>query len=211
MIDKSLKANLRGDIGSNKVKKLRKDALVPGIVYRRGEATRSFAVDEIEFTKLFRQVGTSALFELDLEGEKIPAIVKSVQRDPVKGNVIHIDLQKLDMEQRIKLQVPITLLNRDSIALQPSILMQMMDTVEIECLPGDIPESVGIDVSGMDFNTPLLVKDLEIMKDDKLTVLTDHEQVICSLNPPSVAIEVAEDEETPAPDAAPELIEKTEE
>ena len=211
MIDKSLKANLRGDIGSNKVKKLRKDALVPGIVYRRGEATRSFAVDEIEFTKLFRQVGTSALFELDLEGEKIPAIVKSVQRDPVKGNVIHIDLQKLDMEQRIKLQVPITLLNRDSIALQPSILMQMMDAVEIECLPGDIPESVGIDVSGMDFNTPLLVKDLEIMKDDKLTVLTDHEQVICSLNPPSVAIEVAEDEETPAPDAAPELIEKTEE
>ena len=211
MIDKSLKANLRGDIGSNKVKKLRKDALVPGIVYRRGEATRSFAVDEIEFTKLFRQVGTSALFELDLEGEKIPAIVKSVQRDPVKGNVIHIDLQKLDMEQRIKLQVPITLLNRDSIALQPSILMQMMDTVEIECLPGDIPESVGIDVSGMDFNTPLLVKDLEIMKDDKLTVLTDHEQVICSLNPPSVAIEAAEDEETPAPDAAPELIEKTEE
>ena len=211
MIDKSLKANLRGDIGSNKVKKLRKDALVPGIVYRRGEATRSFAVDEIEFTKLFRQVGTSALFELDLEGEKIPAIVKSVQRDPVKGNVIHIDLQKLDMEQRIKLQVPITLLNRDSIALQPSILMQMMDAVEIECLPGDIPESVGIDVSGMDFNTPLLVKDLEIMKDDKLTVLTDHEQVICSLNPPSVATEVAEDEETPAPDAAPELIEKTEE
>ena len=211
MIDKSLKANLRGDIGSNKVKKLRKDALVPGIVYRRGEATRSFAVDEIEFTKLFRQVGTSALFELDLEGEKIPANVKSVQRDPVKGNVIHIDLQKLDMEQRIKLQVPITLLNRDSIALQPSILMQMMDAVEIECLPGDIPESVGIDVSGMDFNTPLLVKDLEIMKDDKLTVLTDHEQVICSLNPPSVATEVAEDEETPAPDAAPELIEKTEE
>ena len=211
MIDKSLKANLRGDIGSNKVKKLRKDALVPGIVYRRGEATRSFAVDEIEFTKLFRQVGTSALFELDLEGEKIPAIVKSVQRDPVKGNVIHIDLQKLDMEQRIKLQVPITLLNRDNIALQPSILMQMMDAVEIECLPGDIPESVGIDVSGMDFNTPLLVKDLEIMKDDKLTVLTDHEQVICSLNPPSVATEAAEDEETPAPDAAPELIEKTEE
>ena len=73
--------------------------------------------------------------------------------------------------------------------------MQMMDAVEIECLPGDIPESVGIDVSGMDFNTPLLVKDLEIMKDDKLTVLTDHEQVICSLNPPSVATEVAEDEE----------------
>lgn len=211
MIDKSLKAILRGDIGSNKVKKLRKDALIPGIVYRKGEPTKSFAVDELEFTKLFRQVGTSALFELDMEGEKIPTIVKSVQRDPVKGNVIHIDLQELDMEQRIKLQVPITLLNRDNIALQPSVLMQMMDAVEIECLPGDIPESVGIDVSGMDFNTPILVKDLEIMKDNRLTVLTDPEQLICSLNPPSVSAGAEAEEEAPAPEVAPEEESETEE
>lgn len=211
MIDKSLKAILRGDIGSNKVKKLRKDALIPGIVYRKREPTKSFAVDELEFTKLFRQVGTSALFELDMEGEKIPTIVKSVQRDPVKGNVIHIDLQKLDMEQRIKLQVPITLLNRDNIALQPSVLMQMMDAVEIECLPGDIPESVGIDVSGMDFNTPILVKDLEIMKDNRLTVLTDPEQLICSLNPPSVSAGAEAEEEAPAPEVAPEEESETEE
>lgn len=211
MIDKSLKAILRGDIGSNKVKKLRKEAMVPGIVYRKGEPTKSFAVDELEFTKLFRHVGTSALFELDMEGEKIPTIVKSVQRDPVKGNVIHIDLQKLDMEQRIKLSVPITLLNRDNIALQPSVLMQMMDAVDIECLPGDIPESVGIDVSGMDFNTPILVKDLEIMKDKNLTVLTDPEQLICSLNPPSVSAGAEEKVEAPAPEVAPERDEETEE
>jgi len=211
MIDKSLKAILRGDIGSNKVKKLRKEAMVPGVVYRKGEPTKSFAVDELEFTKLFRQVGTSALFELDMEGEKIPAIVKSVQRDPVKGNVTHIDLQKLNMEQRIKLQVPITLLNRDNIALQPSILMQMMDAVEIECLPGDIPESVGIDVSGMDFSTPILVKDLDIMKDERLAVLTDPEQLICSLNPPSVSAETDTEEESPSPEVAPEKDEDTEE
>lgn len=211
MIDKSLKAILRGDIGSNKVKKLRKEAMVPGIVYRKGEPTKSFAVDELEFTKLFRHVGTSALFELDMEGEKIPTIVKSVQRDPVKGNVIHIDLQKLDMEQRIKLSVPITLLNRDNIALQPSVLMQMLDAVDIECLPGDIPESVGIDVSGMDFNTPILVKDLEIMKDKNLTVLTDPEQLICSLNPPSVSAGAEEEVEAPAPEVAPERDEETEE
>jgi large subunit ribosomal protein L25 len=211
MIDKSLKAILRGDIGSNKVKKLRKEAMVPGVVYRKGEPTKSFAVDELEFTKLFRQVGTSALFELDMEGEKIPAIVKSVQRDPVKGSVTHIDLQKLNMEQRIKLQVPITLLNRDNIALQPSILMQMMDAVEIECLPGDIPESVGIDVSGMDFSTPILVKDLDIMKDERLAVLTDPEQLICSLNPPSVSAEADTEEESPSPEVAPEKDEDTEE
>lgn len=211
MSDKSLKATLRGDIGSNKTKKVRREALIPGVVYRKGEATNNIAVDEIEFTKLFRKVGTSAILDLDLEGKVIPAIVKSVQRDPVKGNIIHIDLQKLDMEQRIKLAVPITLLNRDHITLQPSVLMQMMDVVEIECLPGDIPESIGIDVSGMDFSTPIFVKDLEIMKVDSISVLSDPEALICSLSPPTVVSDADEEPvEHEEAEASPE-VEETEE
>jgi large subunit ribosomal protein L25 len=104
MINKSLKATVREDIGSNTTKKVRKEFLIPGVVYRKGEGTRSITVDALEFNKLFKQVGTSAILDLEVEGEVIPAIVKSVQRDPVKGQIIHIDLQKLDMQQRIKLK-----------------------------------------------------------------------------------------------------------
>lgn len=200
MINKSLKATVREDIGSNTTKKVRKEFLIPGVVYRKGEGTRSITVDALEFNKLFKQVGTSAILDLEVEGEVIPAIVKSVQRDPVKGQIIHIDLQKLDMQQRIKLEVPISLLHRDKIVLQPSVLMQMLDSVEIECLPGNIPESIGVDVSGMNFATPLYVKDLEIMKDEMISVLTDPEAIICSLNKPTVIAD--EDEETPETEAA---------
>ncbi len=186
MSDKKLLAAPRVGIGSGSAKKMRREKLVPGIVYSKGEETKHVQVDQIDFVKVFRIVGTSSLMELEVDGEVIPVIVKSVQRNPVKGEVIHIDFQKLDMKQKIKITVPVYLLHRDAIKLQPSVLMQMLDTIEIECLPGDIPESVGIDVSGMDFETPLYVKDLEIMGEDSVEVLTDPESIICTLNEPTM-------------------------
>src|SRR5690554_4317043 len=186
MSDKKLLATPREEIGSSKAKKMRREKLVPGIVYSKGEDTKHVSVDQIDFIKVFRNVGTSSVMELEVDGEILPVIVKSVQRNPVKGEVIHIDFQKLDMKQKIKITVPVHLLHRDAIKLQPSVLMQMLDTIEIECLPGDIPESVGIDVSGMDFETPLYVKDLEIMGEDNVEVLTDPESIICTLNEPTM-------------------------
>ncbi|WP_409228014.1 50S ribosomal protein L25 [Gudongella sp. SC589] len=194
MSDKKLLAALREETGSGSAKKMRREKLVPGIVYSKGEDTKHVQVDQIDFIKVFRIVGTSSLMELEVDGEVLPVIVKTVQRDPVKGEVIHIDFQKLDMKQKIKITVPVYLLHRDSIKLQPSVLMQMLDTIEIECLPGDIPESVGIDVSGMDFETPLYVKDLDIMNEEHVEVLSDPEAIICTLNEPTMEEEEEEEE-----------------
>ncbi len=212
MSDKRLLAKAREEIGKNKVKDVRNEKMVPGIVYSRGVETKELKVDSIDFVKLFRVVGTSSIMELDLEGEIVPVIVKQVQRHPVKGNVIHIDFQRIDMKEKLKITVPVYLLNRDSIALQPSVLMQMLDEIEIECLPGDIPETVGIDVSGMDFTTPLYVKDLDLMKDENVLILTDEESIICTLNEPSIEEEEDEDEEaTDEPMEVPVIGEEDEE
>ena len=192
MSDKRLLANQRDEIGKNKVKIVRNEKMVPGVVYSKGIETKELKVDSIDFVKLFRVVGTSSIMELDLEGEIVPVIVKQVQRHPVKGNIIHIDFQRIDMKQKLKIKVPVHLLNRDSIELQPSVLMQMLDEIEIECLPGDIPETVGIDVSKMDFTTPLFVKDLELVNDEDVEILTDLESIICTLNEP---MEEEEEEE----------------
>lgn len=195
MSDKKLLAAPRLEIGSSSSRKMRREKLVPGIVYSKGQETKHVRVDQIDFVKVFRIVGTSSLMELEVDGEVLPVIVKSVQRDPVKGDVIHIDFQKLDMKQKIKITVPVYLQHRDSIKIQPSVLMQMLDTIEIECLPGDIPESVGIDVSGMDFDTPLYVKDLDIVNEENVEVLTDMESIICTLNEPTMEEEEEEVEE----------------
>lgn len=213
MNDKRLQAQLREDIGTGMAKKIRKENMVPGIVYSRGEETRHLTVDQLEFIKVFRKVGTSSLMELDFNGEVVPAIVKTVQRDPVKGQVIHIDFQKLDMKEKIKLTVPLTLLHKDSIELQPSVLMQMLDSIEIECLPGDIPEEIAIDVSKMTYDTPLYVKDLHIVSVENVNVITDLESIICTLNEPTMS-EEDEDEEAEEvldPAEVPVVGEETEE
>lgn len=202
MSDKRLLANQRDEIGKNEVKNVRKEKMVPGVVYSKGIETKQLKVDSIDFVKLFRVVGTSSIMELDLEGEIVPVIVKQVQRHPVKGDVIHIDFQRIDMKEKLKITVPVYLLNRDSIQLQPSVLMQMLDEIEIECLPGDIPETVGIDVSGMDFTTPLYVKDLDLLNEENVEILTDLDSIICTLNEPSMEEEEDEDDEEAADESA---------
>lgn len=184
----------RTGIGSNKVKKLRDDNIIPAVIYSRGEETRHIKVDNLEFTKVFREAGTSTIIDLAMGEEILPVIVKEVQRHPVKQQVVHVDFQKLNMNEKVKMSIPITLLNRDSIKLQPSILMQFLDQVDIECLPGDIPQAAELDVEDIDFSTPKFVKDLSIANDEKITILTDLEVAVCSLSEPTVHVD--EDEET---------------
>lgn len=211
MDEKKLVAAPREEIGTSNAKKMRREKMVPGIVYSRGEETKHVKVNQIDFAKVFRVVSTSSLMELEVGGEVLPVIVKTVQKDPVKGDVIHIDFQRLDMKEKIKITVPIHLLNRDSIQIQPSVLMQMLDTIEVECLPGNIPEVVEIDVSGIDFDTPIYVSDLDLMEDENVEILTEHETAICTLNEPSVEEEEEELDEDEDPMDVPVIGEEEEE
>ena len=156
--------------------------------------------------------GSTSLLGLELEGQTIPAIIKEIQRHPIKNQILHLDFQKLNMDEKIKMTLPIMLLNRDSIKLQPSVLTQILDQIDIECLPNDIPNNAEVDVANMDFTTPIMVKDLDIAKDDKVVVLRDLEDVVCTLSEPSMEVEDEEDtDEVTMPEViGEETTEKTE-
>lgn len=180
--------------GTNKAKKLRANKQIPGVIYSRGEETRSVVVDAVDFLKTYRQAGTSAVIYLDVEGEEAPVLIREVQMDPVIENkFIHIDFLKLDMKEKIKLNIPVVLLNRDSIKLQPSILMQLIDEIEVECLPTYIPQTADIDVSDIDFDTAKFVSDTDVANMEDVEVLTDLDEVVCTLSMPSM--EEEEDDE----------------
>lgn len=183
----SIKMNLqsRSGVGSNHVDKLRDAKIIPGVIYKRGEETLNVQVDAAEFERVYRQAGTTSIIDLDLGGEIHKAIIKDLQKHPVKDQYLHIDFQGLSMNETIKMHIPINLINRDSISLQPSVLAQAIDEVEIECLPMDIPNSAEYDVKDLDFTTPVYVKDLDIAKDGKVTILTDLDEVVCTLNEPT--------------------------
>lgn len=190
----------RAGLGKNKVDKLRQNEFVPGVIYGRGEETEHVKVNIRSFDKVYRSAGTSTLIDLELEGNILPVLIKEVQTHPYKNQYLHVDFQKLNMDETVKLTIPIALVGRDNIENKEAILMQQLDEIEIECLPGDIPESIEVDVSKISLDTPIFVSDLEIFNNDDIVIFREGDDVIASLIEPT-AEELDEDAEEETMDA----------
>lgn len=195
-----LQVERREETGKNAARRLRRKKMIPAVIYGKGEENIKVKVDLSEFLKINRGTGTSAVFDLELEGKTIPVVVKEVQKHHLKNEVIHIDFQKLNMNEEVRLTIPIILLNRDNIRLQPSVLVQLLDEIEIECLPAHIPAAAQVDVQYMDFSTPITVRDLDIASNENITILRDLDDVVCTLIPPSTPRD-EEEGETNIPEA----------
>lgn len=189
-----LKAGLREKTGSNANKKLRREELIPAVLYQKDEENQNLTLVAKEFDKVIAEAGTSTIISLDIEGSQKKVLIRDFQRHPYKNMFIHVDLLGVNMNEKLKVNVPIVLLNRDEIYLQPSVLMQAASEIEIECLPSDIPAQVEIDVQNMQYGDTFTVADLDIVKNEDIQVLTDLEEVICSLQEPREEA-VEEDEE----------------
>jgi len=189
-----LELKTRTELGKNKVNKLRKADMVPGVIYSKGEETRSIKVDRGNLQRVYKIAGTSSIIDLELEGETIPAIIKELQLDPVKDEYVHVDFQKIKMDEVVKLTIPVVLEGKDNIRLQPSVLMQQLDEIEIECLPKYIPEAAVADVSNIDFNTPIYVSDLDIFNNENITIFKEPDELVATLMAPAKTEE--EEEET---------------
>lgn len=197
-----LKVQHRTVTGTNQAKKLRAEKLIPGVIYSRGEETKNITVDAVEFLKTFRDAGSSAVIYLNLEGQEEPVLIREVQMDPIKENeFIHVDFLKLDMTEKIKLNIPVVLLNREDIQIQPSVLMQLVDEIEVECLPTYIPQTADIDVSDIDLDTPKLVSDADVAQMEEVEVLSDLDEVVATL---SLPMEEEEEDELDEEDVSAE-------
>ncbi|WP_304261831.1 50S ribosomal protein L25 [Kallipyga massiliensis] len=209
----SLNVQSRDAIGSNRVNKLRNQGIIPAVVYHRGEETESVQVNEREFNKVFSKAGTSTLVDLNTEEGPMTVLIKEVQNHPVRGNIIHIDFQAVNMNEAINVTVPVILRGRDEIRVQPSVLLQFIDEISVTCLPGDIPQTAEADVENMQIGDTLTVADLDIAGNDKLTLEFELDEPLCSLNQPEEEVLPEEGEEEAEVSAAdvPEIGDEDEE
>lgn len=191
----SLNVQSRDAVGSNRVNKLRNQGIIPAVVYHRGEETESVQVNEREFNKVFSKAGTSTLVDLSTEEGPMTVLIKEVQNHPVRGNIIHIDFQAVNMNEAINVTVPVILRGRDEIRVQPSVLLQFIDEISVTCLPGDIPQTAEADVENMQIGDTLTVADLDIAGNDKLTLEFELDEPLCSLNQPEEEVLPEEGEE----------------
>lgn len=210
MADYSLNAAFRADIGKNKVDKLRNQGFIPGVIYHKDKESESVQVKALEFAKVYEGAGVSALVDLMVDGDKRVVLIQDIQKHPFREDIIHVDFLEVRMDEKLKVVVPVVLLNRDEIVEQPSVLNQMLDEVEVECYPAYIPQTAEVDVRELKIGDVVTVADLDIAKMDEVEILVDLEEAVASLNPPEEVVEDEEDLEVDAADV-PEIGEEDEE
>lgn len=174
----------REKAGKIKVKNERANNNIPGVVYGQGDDAVSISMVEKELNKVYQQAGSSIIIDLDINGELIPVLFREVQMHPYKNQYTHVDFYKVDMKQPLKVNIPVVLLNRDDIYLQPSVLMQAVDEIEIEVLPTDIPSTAEYDVQEMQYGDTVHLSDLDIYGDDRFTFFDEPDLVVATLSEP---------------------------
>lgn len=168
----SLKAQKRTVTG-RKVKALRESGQLPATVYGKGVKSISVSVSTKEFTKLYGEVGETGLVELALDGDVRPTLVHTVQKNPVSGELLHIEFHQVDLKQKVHAKVPLELVGEAAaVAQKTGVLLTLVDEVEVEALPTDLPEQLTIDVSALaKVNEELKVSDIKVPAG--VAVLTD--------------------------------------
>lgn len=131
-----------------KGEKLSKD-LLPAIVYGMNFDNISIKINLNEFIKLYEKAGESNLIELDIEGEKgVRALVKDVQRDPIKNTFSHIDFYKVDMDKEISAEIPLEFIGESKAVKETgALLVKNINEVSVECMPKDLVDHIDIDIS----------------------------------------------------------------
>ncbi|MDU3137499.1 50S ribosomal protein L25 [uncultured Anaerococcus sp.] len=210
MAELVLQAEKREATGKNKVNKLREAELIPGVVYAKDEENINVQVTARDFEKVLRQAGTSTIITLDFDGEKKDVLIKAYQNHPFKNQFLHVDFQAINQNEAIRVQVPVVLVGRDDIRVEPSVLVQNIDVVEVECLPKYIPQTADVEVSDLQIGDVRTIADLDIAKVDDITILAEDDEVICSLQEPNEE-EIPEEGEEAADASDVPTVDETEE
>ena len=210
MAELVLQAEKREATGKNKVNKLRAAELIPGVIYAKDEENINVQVTTRDFEKVLRQAGTSTIITLDFGGEKKDVLIKAYQNHPFKNQFLHVDFQAINQNEAIRVQVPVVLVGRDEIRVEPSVLVQNIDVVEVECLPKYIPQTADVEVSDLQIGDVRTIADLDIAKVDEITILEEDDEVICSLQEPNEE-EIPEEGEESADASDVPTVDETEE
>jgi len=206
----TLEAQPRTAGNKNAARRVRVEGKIPAVVYGAGQDSLPVAVDPRQVTRILNsETGHNTIFDLTLDGSKTKAMIVDWQYEPIKGKLLHIDLKRIAMDKKLSVMVPVELIGEPAgVKQQGGILEQMLREVEIECLPGDIPSHIDVDVSELVFGKVLRVVDLP--HSDKFKFLTDENQPVAHVT--VVKEEVVVTPEAVATDAAtpaePEVIKK---
>jgi large subunit ribosomal protein L25 len=184
-------------VGSRRVRRLRKEGLVPGVLYGKGHS-RAILVEERQLrSALTGPSGLHAIVDVLIEGQKTPhhAVLKEYQRHPVRGTLTHVDFHEVRLDQAIQASVAVQFIGESPGAKQGGVVQQVMRELRVEALPTAIPEHIDADISALEVGGTVRLADLPAI--EGVTYLDDPETVLanCSIPRGITELEEAEAEE----------------
>ncbi len=152
-----------GTFNKNHARRVRVSGLIPAVVYGAGQPSVPVTVDPKVITKiLYSESGHNTIFDLNIEGSApTKVMIVDWQNEPIKGKLLHIDLKRIAMNVLMRVSVTVQLTGTATgVRTQGGVLSQVLHEVEVECLPSDIPSHIDVDISNLELNGAIHVKDL---------------------------------------------------
>jgi large subunit ribosomal protein L25 len=196
----NLQADAREVVGKQ-VSGLRREGQIPAVIYGAGAEPQNISLESRLFDKVYAQAGDSSLIDLSVGGSKsLKVLVQEVQRDPIKGQVIHVDFRQVKMDEELETEISLSLVGEaPAVKEKGGILLRSMDTVWVRCLPGALVHEIEVDLSGLneiDDN----IKIGDITPPEGIIFMSGPEEVIAVVNAPISEEELEELESKPEED-----------
>ncbi len=160
------KAFARNEQGSGASRRLRRAGKVPAILYGGGADAQPISLEHNQiFHDLHRDEFYASILKMDLEGKEVNVLLRSVQWHPYKPEVLHVDFQRVRADVEITTRVPLNFMNGDdspAVRLHDQVISQLLNDLEITCLPGNLPAAIDVDLSQLEENGTVTLEDIEL-------------------------------------------------
>ena len=188
-----LPIEMRTGSGASLARELRRNGKIPANYYYRGEANQNLAIDKKAFNHAIHS--GQQVFEVDINNETIYITIKDIQYHSVTDEVMHVDLMRIRRTEKMTFSIPLVL-EGDAVGVdEGGIVAQVATTIDVECYPNDVPESITVDISGLEFNSAMAAEEI-VLPVDTLLVSAENTTIV-TCNPPKAEVEPepVEDEE----------------
>ncbi len=204
-----MKVSVREEKGKGACKQIRREGIVPGIVYKGGKKALPVSMDRKELWKaLHTDAGENAIITLDIEdGATKTVIAHEIQFDPLRDRVIHVDFQEITLTDVIKVKVPVNVKGEAVGVIEGGVLNQALWEIEVECKAMDVPEHIEVHIEELNIGDGIHIKDLLDIPPE-IKIIDDLEELVVGVNAPQVEEEVVEEELEVEEGEEPELIKK---
>ena len=201
-----LQSNTRDGAGKGVARKLRGDGRLPAVLYGRREEPLGLSLSETDVRNILRKHPESAILDLTVDGKSMNAIIRDVQRHPASGKILHIDLQRIALDEKLRVEIHVSVKGTPAgVKEQGGVLEHGTRVVNVMTLPTDIPDAILVDVSALRIHDSLRIRDI-MDAYPKVEFLDDLDTTLATVIPP--VVEATPVPGTEATTAEPELIRK---